>query len=248
MGTEITNTRREVVPLPEKFFCDGPYYLITSSSIGGLSPEELAAKVSGSEVEEVIKNAVGIPIAFQGDCAMDNAIVVMGDLSAQEEAEWIGRISWKLDIPCGKLLLICGGGDSESIEGAVSGKGLGGFKDYFQQIELTPGKYLTEVYAYLPSVTGNFFLESDSPMAEWQSWFKQDRKGEELPEWLQEFDEYSVPGELEELVSYIIRVTPLTKEPTKLPDLDEDIGWCTFEMRKPKQCPSGILRSALLSQ
>src|SRR5262249_16037155 len=127
-------------------------------------------------------------------------------------------------------------------------KGMSGFTSYFHQFELPPGQYLTEVYAHLPSITGNFYFgeDEDNPTKKWQEWFLEDRKNEELPPWLQEIKDYDVPGELEELVSYINRIAPLTKEAARMPELDDYTGWCAFEKRRPK-CPLGIPRSELLS-
>ncbi len=251
---ESTSTKRKVVPLRENYFCDGAYYLITSSKLGGLTPEVLAEKVSGSQeadIKELMSSGVCIPVAFQGDCAMDSAVIVVGDLTAQEEAEWIGKISGRLKIPCGKLIVTCGGGDADTIEGAVSGKGLGeSFTDYFQTVDVEPGDYLAEVYAYYPSIHGNFFFckdeyDSDTePMGEWKKWFQETRPGEALPPWLQEFKEYDMPGELSNLVSYIIRLAPLNGAAPE-PELDPDIGWAAFVMRKPDKAPYGVLREDL---
>ena len=253
---ETTSTKRKVVPLRENYFCDGAYYLITSSSLGGFTPEALAAKVSGSaesDMSELISSGVCIPVAFQGDCAMDRAVIVVGELTAQEDSEWIGKITGRLKIPCGKLIVTCGGGDAETLHGAVSGKGLGAsnFTDYFQVVEIPAGDYLAEVYAYYPSIHGNFFFckdeyDSDTePMGEWKKWYEETRAGEPLPPWLEEFGDYAMPGELDELVSYIIRLKPHEGASVPEPQLDEDTGWAAFVMRKPEKAPVGVRRADL---
>lgn len=251
MSNGAKTASRRALPLKENYFCDGPYYLLTSQSIGGLSPDELANKLSGGndvEIGKLVEAGVCLPICFPGDCAMDKAIIVFGELSSQEESEWIGKISSKLEIPCGKFIFQCGGGDPSDIEGSVSGSGMSGFCDYFQKFDVEPGTYAVDVFAYVSSVTGNFFLEEESPMQEWQNWFKSSRKGEDLPEWLSEFDEYTMPGELEELVSYIVRLRPMTEALESQPEFDEELGWCIFKMRKPSLAPVGVLRSETLGE
>ena len=69
------NARRRV-PLRARFFCDGPYYFITSASLGGggLTPQEISdvlGEGDGRKVEELLRRGVGIPLFFPGDCAFD---------------------------------------------------------------------------------------------------------------------------------------------------------------------------------
>ncbi|MCI0490873.1 MAG: hypothetical protein L0229_30135 [Blastocatellia bacterium] len=242
---------RRCVALPERFFCDGPYYVITSASLGGgrLTPKELAdilGQGDESDIEDLLKRGVCLLIFFPGDCALDRAIIVIGDLSEQEEAEWLGRISSKLSIPCGKLLIFCGGGDEGDIEGAISGEGLDGYDEYFASVSVPPREYLVEIYAYVSSMNVDFYFEDDEPLEEW---FHRTRPGLEMPLWLKYFNQGRAIGELgDELVSYIIRLAPLVTEPP-VPRLVEEIGWCgEFEFRRPELCPLGIPRSTTLNQ
>lgn len=244
-------TSRRVIRLREKFFCDGAYYVFTSSSLGGsgLTAEDVASDLgAGDEAKtsKLLKGGVCIPVFFPGDCAFDNAIVVIGDLTEQEENEWIGRITAKLDIPCGKLVVLCGGGEEDFMEAALSGEGFNGYKDYFQIIDVEPGKYLVEILAYVSSMTVDFYFEEGEPLDEW---FHQTRPGADLPKWLQSFKSAGFIGELsDELVSYILRLSPLLTEPP-LPELVDEIGWCgEFEFRRPAICPLGIPRDSLLKQ
>ena len=242
---------RQCIPLRERFFCDGPYYLITSASLGGsdITSAEIADIVGrGDELEvtDLLQKEICIPLFFPGDCAFDNAIAVVGDLTEQEANEWIGRISWKLSIPCGKLLIVCGGGDEDDLAAAISGEGYEGFDDYFETLDVPPGEYLVEIYAYVSSMTVDLYFRDDEPLSEW---FYQTHPGVELPRWLQQFNTGRAIGELgDELVSYLIRLAPLEAEPP-LPKLVSEIGWCgEFEYRRPEICPLGISRSTLLGE
>ncbi len=239
---------RLAVALPERFFCDGPYYVITSASLGGsVTAEALADTLSrGDEqgIERLLAEGACLPLFFPGDCAFDSAIVVVGDLTEQEESEWIGRIRSKLNVPDGKLLILCGGGEADFTRGAMTGKGVNGYTSYFTTIDVPPGNYLLEVYAYVSSMTVDFYFEDDEPLEEW---WQRTRPGQQWPEWLRVFKAERAIGELSDrLVSCLLRLSPLTTEPP-LPKLDDELGWCMeFDFRRPERCPLGIPRSATL--
>jgi hypothetical protein len=239
---------RYCLPLPEKFFCDGPYYVLTSTSLGGssLTPESLAEMLRTGEettMDSLLAKGLCLPLFFPGDCAFDGAILVLGELTPDEEAEWIGRIQSKLHIPCGQLLLVCGGGSSEDWLGAMGGEGLQGYRDYFQTIDIPAGDYLVEVLAYVSSMSVDFHWEAENGDA-LADWFYQTRPGEVLPPWITTFQESGFIGELsDELVTYLLHLTPLVTAPP-LPVLDSEMGWCgEFEWRRPIACPRGIPRS-----
>lgn len=237
---------RRCIPLSQRFFCDGPYYVITSSSLGGstLTPETIADSLASGDparITPLLEDGICLPLSFQGDCAFDGAIVVIGDLTEQEEREWIGRIATQLKIPCGKLLILCGGGAAEDFEGAIEGSGIQGYDDYFEAIEIPPGDYLLEVYAYVSSMTVDFYFGEDDPLEEW---FHRTRPGLALPKWLECFKTQGFIGSLsDELMTYLVRLAPL-ETALPLPALEAETGWCgDFELRRPEVCPLGILRS-----
>jgi hypothetical protein len=232
-----------------EYFCDGSYYVLTSTSLGGsgLKPQDVALTLRGGggpEFENLLQQGVCLPLSFPGDCALDGAIFILGDLTEQEANEWIGRISWKLNIPCGKLVILCGGGDPGEFEHAVSGEPPEEHYQIFQVIEVPPGEYLVEVYAYVSSMTVDFYFEENEPP---EAWFQHTRPDMELPLWLQHFREEGMMGDLDhELVSYLIRLAPLQTEP-QLPKQAAEMGWFEeFEFRQPELCPLGIARSTLL--
>ncbi|MBD1911667.1 MULTISPECIES: hypothetical protein [unclassified Leptolyngbya] len=219
-------SERQLIPIAKDFFCDGYYYVLTSSSLAnsGLKPEELATILGESEpshIEDVLRRGICIPLFFDGDCALDNhTIFVLGDLTEAEERDWIGRISWKLSIPCGKLILQCGGGDEEDLAHAISGRPPEPNYQFFQVIDVLPGEYQVNVYAYLSSMTVQVFLhpfiEAEDRMQRYEAmeaWYKTHRPG---------------PPD----IGYIIQLTPLEQEPP-FPDLVPEIGWCGFEFREP---------------
>lgn len=215
---------RQLIPLAEDFFCDGHYYLLTSTSLGGsgLTAEELSNAL-GQADEPVIKSllmrGICIPLFFDGDCALDgHTVIVLGDLTEPEEHNWIAKLAWKLAIPCGKLVIHCGGGDANELAYAIAGNSPEPNYRIFQVIDVPPDEYLVQIYAYLPSMTVQLSLE------------EYDKRGNlkentALKEWYQRHR----PGLAD--VGYIIQLTPLKAEPS-LPELVPEIGWCgTFKFR-----------------
>lgn len=250
MGTKI-------IPLSDGFFCDGHWYVITSSSFGGsnFTPDQLTEILTQGTTEDIkvlLKKGVCFPLFFDGDCALDHVIIVVGDLTPELEQEWIGKISSRLNIPCGKLLVVCGGGDSADFERAICGDPPDPNFECFQSINVPSGDYLVELYAYVSSMTVDLYFDDHPNFSQEESlidWFDRTRQGMNLPTWLQCFQKDGFMGELSDrLVSYILRLKPLDDQELKLPDLDTEITWCSqFEFRKPLFCPLGILRSTIIN-
>lgn len=217
---EISEINKRI-SISKEFFCDGHCYVLTSASLGGsgLSTNELSEilfEADESKVVELLKKGVCFPVCFEGDCALDgNTIFLLGDLNEQEERDWIARLAWKLNIPCGKLIVCCGC-DAEDLEHAVSGEPPDEHYVIFQTIEVPPAGYLVEIYAYFSSMTVQVSLD------------EYDGKGnlvenEALAKWYQS----NRPG-IDD-IDYIIRLKPLENEPA-MPKLEE--GWFgKFEFR-----------------
>ncbi len=218
---------RKTIPIANEFFCDGHYYVLTSASLGGsgLTPEAVShvlGHADAQEIEGLLRQGVCIPLFFDGDCALDGSTVfVLGDLTDQEEHDWIGRLSWKLNIPCGKFIILCGGGDEDELADAISGKPPEPNYQIFQVIDIAPAEYLVEVYASLSSMTVQLSLEAYDDKGHLQ-------ENKALGQWYQA-NRPGIDG-----ISYIIRLVPLETEPP-LPKLVPEIGWCgEFEFRQPE--------------
>lgn len=218
---------RKAIPIDTDFFCDGHYYVLTSASLGnsGLKPKELSdtlGRAHEPEIEELLRRGICIPLFFDGDCALDGETVfVLGNLTAQEEHDWIGRLCGKLKIPCGKFIILCGGGDEGELADAISGNPPQPYYHIFQVIDVTPGEYLVEVYAYFSSMTVQLSLDDYDAQGNLQ-------ENEVLRDWYQ----INRPGMAG--INYIIRLAPLDTEPP-LPTIVSGIGWCgEFEFRQPE--------------
>lgn len=233
------------LPLPEAFFCDGPSYLITSTSLGqaGLDSHAVARMTQNeTDLQHLLRAGVALPLFFPGDCAFDKAVVVIGDLGAEAEAQWLGRLSSRLNIPCGELLIVSGGGDGDELEAARSQRGLNGYTDYFARLQVPPGDYRVDVYAFVSSMSVDFLCEDHPFPAAWQ--MQRPR-----PLWLDHQIENGYCGELSDhLISYLLQLTPLGDQSAPLPERDAELGWPgVFTPRYPEQVPQGLTREAYLS-
>lgn len=218
MSENLSASKR--IAIPRDFFCDGLCYLLTSRSLGGSgeTAESVSEALSGDETKmrELVGKGICLPVCFQGDCALDqNTLFVLGELNEEEERDWIARMAWKLNIPCGNLVLCCGC-ESEDLVRAVSGEDPAKGYEIYQNIEVPPGEYLTEIYAYLSSPTVQVSLDEYDDEGE----FVDNR---EVTDWYNK----NRPGRDD--IGYIIRLSPLETEP-KMPELVD--GWFEgFEFR-----------------
>jgi hypothetical protein len=205
----------KTIPIDEDYFCDGHFAVLLSQSLGGsgIDPHKLADILGTGEPEsmkDLLSRGVSLPIFFGTDCAMDGGtLFVLGELEERHQEAWIARLSSKLAIPCGKLVLLSGGGRGDELARAISGKPPD--KDYciYQTIDVPPGDYRVEVLAYLKSTTVGFLHEDldDEALQE---------KYKDLPE----VDEF-----------YVVHLTPLESD-VPLPALVDEVNWPgVFELR-----------------
>ena len=204
------------IPIDEDFFCDGHYAVLLSRSLGGsgMDPNELAGILGEGNpdaMHDLLKRGICLPIFFGTDCALDGGTrFVIGALDAAHEKAWVARLTAKLAIPCGKFVLLAGGGSGDEMAQAVSGAPPDPDYCIYQTIDVPPGDYRVDVLAYRDSPTVGFLHE--------------DLDDDELEE------KYRHLPEVDE--AYVVRLTPLegTIAP---PALVDEVGWPgVFEFRK----------------
>ncbi len=186
------------IPVSPNFFCDGGGYLLTSASLGGsnLTPSQISDIVLNGMAQDIVpllSQGICMPLLFEGDCSLDRGtLFVVGDLTPQQEAEWQAKLTGKLEIPCGKLILLCSC-MAEDLAHAISGEPPEEHYEIFQVIDVPPDSYLVEVYAYPLSLTVLMTLS--------------DQEYEDYTRGIPEQD-YDDDGNLT-LVRYIVRLSPL---------------------------------------
>lgn len=148
-----------------------------------------------------------------------NVRFVTGELNAQEEAEWTARARWKLNVPCGQVIV--SGPLSEDFDDEFSeiGKAVeGGSYWVGAYVGVPTGEYRVDVYSYPPGDLSagwghitNTDLFGKQPGIEAEKeldYFNRTRPGEEPPAWIrEEYDETSY-------VNFEVRLSPLATDLT----------------------------------
>ncbi|MBJ7900841.1 MAG: hypothetical protein GC158_13210 [Cyanobacteria bacterium RI_101] len=134
------------------FFCDGHGYLIFSSSLAGATVEEFCkAHYEGNtrDRKALVRRGVYLPLLFDGDCMLDDALIVVGDLLPEEASQAIPVLTWKLNIPCGHLIISAECGEEEYIRRAVQNKREEHYQ-VFEWVDVSTGDYRVDLYATPP--------------------------------------------------------------------------------------------------
>jgi len=200
------------IPISPDFFCDGHGYVLTSASLGGsgLNPSQFSDLVlngSSDDIAPLLAQGICMPILFESDCSLDRkTLFVIGNLTNQEENDWRARLTWKLNIPCGKLILLCSC-VTEDVAHAISGRPPRENFMIFQVIDVPPDLYKVDIYAYPSSPT---FVETLDD----KDYEKYEEKVLEL-----DLDDYDNEGNLTS-VGYIISLSPLKAE-LQLPETSD---------------------------
>lgn len=239
-------------------------FVITSGSFNGCTPKDFKGKGWVKQIEA----GTFLPVELVQDDSITFRVIVNDDLTAQENGEWTDKLTYKLHIPDGKLVL---SGGREILEGED-------MSDYTREIEVEPGSYQIELYTTFGGVNGDYALakagidEEEIPeyferthpgvkmpgwMAEWLDLEDEDEgyedddddddeqeeqsgKRESWDVWEEDEEDEEAPSDPEPAgIDFILRLTPLEGEPP-MPKLDG--GWCRIDQnpRIPEKCPLGL--------
>jgi hypothetical protein len=221
----------------------GCLIMVAPMSLGGREYSDLFEVFDDQEqLRRMIQDGALMPMDLYQD---DGYVVrvVLGELNEQEATEWTARVRWKLNIPCGQLLVTGALDNEEGFEEMRDGdkSWLGGY------VEVPAGEYGVEVYSYPPGdlTSGwgqieNFDgsglfkpsreIEPEKPM----DYFARTRNGEAPPAWIRE-DGFVREGEY---INFVVRLAPLTGD-LSTPEFEEG-GFLKWEFRKPERCPFGV--------
>lgn len=219
-------------------------------SMGGLDREAL-----DKDLIESVRAGLVIPVELVQD---DPLLVrlVLGDLSQAEEEEWVGRIVWKLQIPCGSLA-VEGGLDPRTTDE----------DDFVQFLDVPAGDYRVEVLTYLHGVNGDYCIGDLLRKEPLGAWFRKTRPNTAMPIWMklmlseepegdpgheeewEKFSEYLDGLSMKkydqlldenQMIDFVVRLTRLEDDGLELVVGDE--GWFAIDTgaRKPELCPLGI--------
>ena len=231
---------------------------------GGLSV--IAAAAADAIIEDGRENDLrfveghqALLLMLYGDDSLPVRVVVDEPLTADEEREWLARVSWKLDAPDGRLLVM-GGFDPDVLawwrdagDPDADGRGVG-------VIAVSPGSWRVDLYTHAGSMNGRAILdELDEPVG---AFFRRSHPDRRFPVWLAhtlEFDGEDDPGheglwrdvaasiesgelaidtELASAIGFVVHLTPFDGPDPQVPDG----GWFDWEdgRRVPDVCPVGL--------
>jgi hypothetical protein len=245
---------------------DATVWLLTSAGLNGRPPGGM--EPGQKRWKEAVADGTLLPMSLYQDEPLLVRVVVGAPLAPQEEAEWVARLTWKLAIPDGKLVLCGGPGYPED----------GEQDDFVRVLDVPPGTWRVDVYTHMPSPNGGpalakagvkgrgllrYWKETrgeDAPAPAWlyaqadvtspeekaREAEAERRKAEENKSWRTWApDPQALEDEGPPLVGVLVHLTPLKgAEALEPPRLKE--GWASFgEVRKPARCPEGIVATAV---
>lgn len=234
---------------------DATAFVITSQCMGGKGLESIS-----EQWRQAIVAGDLLPVSLWHDDPFVVRVVLGDSLKPQENLEWVGKFSWPLRVPDGRLAIVSG---VEFLEETF--EELDEWQaDYVCFLDVPPGDYLVTIYAYLNSVNGEAFLKEATPNDAKEpigAFFRRTHPGKEFPIWLQKHC-VTYPATDPNHVDYWQQAKPLSRETTQyisfllhltsqqidsdatkregIPDLDDGFFWLAFERRKPAYCPQGI--------
>ncbi len=251
MHTQSTEARRDVYIQNDS----GGFSIVPSSALDRIIADDR------NDDRSIVLDHQAILLTLHGDDSFPARLVMGGSLSADEEAEWIGRATWRLNVPSGKVLL-CGGFDPRTLS---DWRDEADWQGAVQPLDVPQGEYLVDVYTYRQTINGRFLEETwPTPLG---AWFRQAHPGQPYPAWLVE--ELQVSPELDPghektwdasdeqirarvrvdearryVIGYLVHLQPWDAK-AKLSPLPED-GWFEPEAgaRMPTRFPMGIATEA----
>lgn len=200
----------------------------------------------------------GLLLELYGDDAMPFRVVADEPLSAEEEAEWLGRVRHPIDAPDGRIL-VCGGFDADVIGSWLGGENPGpAGRGGVALVEVAPGTWRADLYTHVGSMNGRELAGTQVG-----AWFRRDRPGRPFPLWLvrllrfsgeedpgheslwEKPDEKIRAGEIEvdlHTRGYVGFLLHLQRDGKGKLDAPQNGGWFVLETgaRVPARCPLGL--------
>jgi len=231
-----------------RVYNEATLFTLSSESLAGYGFQDIDL-ANETAWQQAVENGVIMPVEVWQDDSF-TARIVLGDLHKEEESQWLGRVTWKLTIPCGRLALWAGVPEDDEYSR----------NEYAHFIEIPPGDYEVTSYCFTTSPNARF-PGDDEPLG---TYFRRTRPGEKFPPWLammcaqspEEDPEHETQWERFEgtkqhkllcdvfqkrrlsYVDFLIQLQCLDSAPS-MPQLTRR-GFVETELRRPKRCPIGL--------
>lgn len=205
-----------------------------------------------------------ILLMLEGDDSFPCRVVVGGELTGQEDREWMAKVTWPLEITDGRVI-VAGGFDPDVLQDFVDGDGA--FEDGVHAFDVPNGKWLVDVYTHRPTISGRFLDEGWTEKL--GTWFRREHPGKPFPAWMArelqlspELDpgyeevwqdirgavadgRLSIDADANSAIGYLVHLRPFQAQ-EQLSTLPGD-GWFGSDtgLREPLACPTGLLTNVL---
>ncbi|MEM7246135.1 MAG: hypothetical protein AAF533_12380 [Acidobacteriota bacterium] len=207
----------------------------------------------------LVESQAAVLVSMIGDDYFHGRLIVGGELTEAEEREWLARITARLELPSGELLVGAGCDPDVLADAHAAG-------DDGHAFELSPGSYRVDIYTHAPAMNARELLPGELNTV-LGAWFRDSHPGEPFPAWLAAecrdlADEYdpehaddwvelanavrrgalAVAEDPRACIGFVLHLQPLAQgEDLSRSEVDDE-GWHPPEtgLRRPVTCPRGL--------
>ena len=204
-------------------------FVVTSRRMAGKTLDE-----GSSEWKKAVNRGDLLPLTLMQDDPFVIRVVAGGPLTAEEEAEWVSRVDWHLNIPDGQLCVT--GGSVFSNEDYDETESYS--EQFVGEVAVPKGRYKASLYSMFHGINGSGVMDhlagGYGKGESVEDWTERTRPGQTMPDW--------DADEGREVVGFLLHLEPIEAAPKKgLSELPED-GWFggAENARKPDLCPLGL--------
>lgn len=251
---------------------DGGVLWLAPMNLGGESYQaqivnHINAQFEGGEtMMALVEQGLDIPVGFYGEGGYVPIRVVIGNCTASESEGWTARITSKLDLSCGQLIVSCLADPDafyddplpqpvnvRALEPAIAKLGESPHCGDIVYVDVPPGEYWVDVYSYPPKdLSGNWesivnpdYWDAKHPEAEsLDHYWRRTRADQEPPVWIVGKiggnDGVEEWNQVHAHIALLIQLAPL-QEVLPSPEFSEDGCTLKWQTRKPETCPIGLL-------
>jgi hypothetical protein len=204
-------------------------FVVTSRRMAGKTLDE-----GSPEWKKAVNRGDMLPLTLMQDDPFVIRVVAGEPLTDQEEAEWVARVDWHLNISDGQLC-VTGGSvfTNEDYDDTDSYS-----EQFVGEVAIPKGRYKASLYSMAYGINGSGVLDhlagGYDKSESFEDWMARTRPGHKVPDW--------DADQGREVVGFLLHLEPLEAVPKNgLSKLPEE-GWFggAENARKPEICPLGL--------
>ncbi|HEX8367607.1 MAG TPA: hypothetical protein VF604_03490 [Pyrinomonadaceae bacterium] len=221
---------------------------VADKNLGGLPFSRFHEFFGGKKgLKDLVLQGAVLPMSLYQDDGY-NVRVATGNLTEEEQAEWTSKVSWKLHLASGKMVVsgVCDEDMDDELADFPKAENNGDY-ELGCLVEIPAGEYAVSIYSYPPGDLAGGWMRLENPQLFREcfntdaglqyekplEYFKRTRPRETPPNWIKKGFEEA------DFLDFLIHLAPLSGE-LKMPEFEPD-GCLLWEYRKPESCPRGII-------